>query len=443
MWSGIVAGIKSQVSESTFKTWFSGSYLLEVKKSAGRDVIVVGCKNSFLREQLEARYASMFKDAAATCGIADCDVVFVVSKQEKVQAAVNAPLFSGVPQTYINSVRRVDTLNPNHTFENFVVGSSNNLAHMAFTQAALNIGSLYNPLFVYGKTGVGKTHLLQAFGNYVLSNVIDAKVLYVSAEKFTNDYIESLNNHTQQAFRQKYRSVDVLLVDDIQFLAGKESTQDEFFHTFDELRLSGRQLVIAADQHPRELARIKERLTSRFMGGMTVDISRADLELRVAILRAKCRERDVALSDEIVNYIAASCQTGARELEGFLVQVLATVKLSSGNISLEQIKGAVEKNHVESTKTVTAGNVIGCVSKHFRVSREDLCGPRRMAALVLPRQVLMYLLRNDLGLPLDSIGDLLGGRDHSTVLYGVDKVAKAILADSNKRDEVSRIRSSF
>ncbi len=443
IWSGILAGVKSQVSSSVYKTWFSGSFLLEIKKEAQKNVFVVACKNNFLKQQLETKYMTLVLDEAKTQGFSDCEVLYVVSHKEKVGAPKLEPLFSGVAPTYVNYLRKSDSLNLNHTFDNFVVGPSNNLAHMAFSQAASNLGSLYNPVFVYGPSGVGKTHLLQAFGNYVLSNVLDAKVLYASSEKFTNDYIESLNNRTQQMFRQKYRSVDVLIVDDVQFFAGKESTQDEFFHTFEELALSGRQLVIASDKHPKDLVRINDRLTSRFMGGMTVDIAKADLELRAAILQAKCKEKNVFLPEEIVDYIAKVCDRGAREIEGVLVQVLSLVKLSGGKIGLDEIKAVVERNFKKDTKSTSAGSVIEAVCRHFKISRQDLCGPSRKASLVYPRQILMFLLRTDLGLSFDGVGELLGGRDHSTVLYGVEKIQNLISSNLATGDELSRIRSKF
>lgn len=442
VWSGVLAGVKSQVSSSAFRTWFSGSVLLEAKKTGGRDILVVGTRNNFLKEQLETKYLPLIAEQAKVVGFENCEFVFVVNSA-KGEVPKAEPLFSGVAPTYIASVRKADSLNPQHTFENFIIGPSNNLAHMACVQAAANLGSLYNPVYVYGPSGVGKTHLLQAFGNSVLSKVIDAKVLYVSSEKFTNDYIESLNNRTQQAFRQKYRNVDLLLVDDVQFFAGKEGTQDEFFHTFNELVLSGRQVVLAGDKHPKELVRLNERLASRFMGGMTVDISKADFELRCAILTAKCKEKGLFLSEEILGYIAQSCESGARELEGVLVQVLSMTRLTGADISLDDIKRTVEgRAKINVSKAVTSGQVISAVSKYFKVAGSDICGPKRKSKFVWARQVLMYLLRQDIKLPLESIGNLVGGRDHSTVLYGIEKVGK-LSADINIRDQIARIRSNF
>src|SRR3990167_776250 len=443
IWASILAGIKSQISSSTFKTWFAGSFVLDYKKNDGENLLIVGVKNNFLKEQVETRYQKIIDKTVKKNGFLKTRVIFVVSKNDRQEVlGKNEPLFSGVAPTYIGISRKIDGLNPNHTFENFVVGSSNNLAFLAFNQVGGNFGSVYNPLFVYGPTGVGKTHLLQACGNAVLLEIVDAKVLYVSAEKFTNDYIESLRDRTMAAFRQKYRGVDLLLVDDVQFLAGKESTQDEFFYTFNELYLSGRQIVLAADRHPRELGRLKERLVSRFLGGMAVDVARPDLELRTAILKAKCRERKLNLNDEIIDYIARQCSNEVRELEGVLVQVLSLIRIS-GKISLLQIKTAIERGRKNVVIKPAPGKIIEAVSRHFKIASGDICGLRRKARLVRARQVLMYLLRQELGLPLGVIGDLIGGRDHSTVLYGIERVSKEMAADRSKNDEVLRIRSLF
>lgn len=442
IWSGMLAGLKTQVSNSTFKAWFGGSRVMDLKKSGEKDILIVGVNNNFVKEQLETKYCLSISEAAAKNGFLG-EVIFVVSRAEVSEKPLVAPLFSGLAPVYLSQARKNDSLNPAHNFERFMVGPSNNLAYLAFTQAAQNPGHMYNPLFVWGPTGVGKTHLMQAFANEVLNKSIDAKVLYVSAEKFTNDYIESLNNRTTAVFRQKYRGVDVLLVDDIQFFAGKESTQDEFFFTFNELYMSGRQVVLVCDRHPKDLGRLQDRLMNRFLGGMTVDVQLPDVELRSAILKTKCKEKGVVLSDEIIDYIASVCTSGARELEGVLIQVLTLFKLSSGVLSLEQVKRAIERNTRDDKPKPTPGKVIEAVSRHFRISSGDLCGPRRKASLVRARQVLMYLLRQDLRLPLEGVGELTGGRDHSTVLYGVEKVAGQVSVDQTKRDEISRIRSIF
>lgn len=441
IWNNILGTLKEQVSPSVYKTWFAGSYALDFKKSERGSTLIIAVKNNFLKEQIEQRYLAKITEAARQKN-GEIEFAFVVSVKPKVKNTKNEPLFSGNALSYTHRSRTAESINPNHTFANFVVGFSNNIAYLAATQTASNLGRAYNPLFIYGPTGVGKTHLMQAIANDVLAKTIDAKVLYVSAEKFTNDFIESLNNRGQQAFRAKYRNVDVLLVDDIQFLAGKESTQDEFFFTFNELFLSGRQLICASDRHPRELTRLKERLVSRFLGGMTADLGLPDLEMRAAIVNQKCKERGVKLPEEIVDYLSKTCTGGARELEGALITALTCLKLSGGPASIDSIKASLEKKMANTTPILTTGKIISAACKYFKISISDLNSQSRKAPLVNARQVLMFLLRQELSLPLEEIGHLLGGRDHSTVIHGIAKVREAAKSPE-ANDEILRIKSYF
>jgi len=439
LWGDILSQVKSQVSPSNFKTWFAGSHVLEFKNSEDKKLLMVGVKNSFLKEQVEARYKPIISEIKESKGYRDLEVVFVVAQKEVKPVLNKEPLFSGQPQNIIINMRQAEALNPSFTFENFIVGSTNNLAHVASTQVSESLGSNYNPLLIYGPTGVGKTHLLQAIGNKVIDKTIDAKVLYVTSEKFTNDYIQSLNNKTTQMFRQKYRGVDLLLVDDIQFLAGKESTQDEFFNCFNELVLSRRQVVVASDKHPKELGRLKERLVSRFLGGMVVDVGYPDYEMKIAIIKAKCAQKSIKLADDLINYIARESHGGAREIEGVLTSTMAKIKIAGGKFNHEEIKEMVSKNSQASKVALTPGRIFAVVCKRFRIDEDSIKNSSRKARLVKARQLLMYLLRHELGLPLASIGELVGGRDHSTVIHAVDKIAKKINEDKLFNDEVLRI----
>lgn len=441
LWGDILSSVKSQISLSTFKTWFSGSFVLDFKTSGDKNLLIVGVKNSFLKEQVETRYLPVICEVKNKKGLSDIDVVFVVAQKEQGTPLKNGPLFTGVAQKLVVNGKKSDALNSTHTFGNFIAGFSNNLAYMAASQVATNLGSVYNPLLFYGPTGVGKTHLLQAVGNEVIDKVIDAKVLYVTAERFTNDYIESLQNKTQQSFRQKYRGVGLLLFDDIQFLAGKESTQDEFFHTYDELSLSGRQIVAASDRHPKELGRLKERLVNRFLGGMAADIGYPDLEMKMAILAAKCKEKNIHLNNEVLSYIAGECRGGARELEGVLTATLAQIKLSNGNFALPEIKSLISNNKEVLKRPLSPGVIIKAVCKYYKIEGSVIRGSSRRAPVVCARQTLMYLLRSEIGLSFETIGEMLGGRDHSTVIYGVGKVEKNINNSPTGRDEIFRIQS--
>ncbi len=434
VWGDILSGLKLSISSSTFRTWFAGSYLMDYKKGENQNLLVVGVKNSFLKEQIEKRYLSKIEQVLLEKNLARDRVLFVVSQKIE-QTAERTPLFSGIAPQYFAPLKNADSINPNHTFDNFVVGPSNNLAYLAASQVSSELARVYNPLVIYGPSGVGKTHLLQAVANEVLAKYEDAKILYVTAEKFTNDYLESLRNKTQSAFRSKYRSVHLLIVDDIQFLAGKESTQDEFFHTFNELYLSGKQLVVASDKHPKELGRLNERLVSRLMGGMSADVGFPDYELRVGIIRIKCAERKVKLTSETVEFIASNCQGGARELEGMLTNVLAQIKMT-GSFENTQFKA------VSNKKTTTKDQIIDVVCGHFKTNIGELKSSSRMASLVCARQILMYFLRLELSLSLDEVGSCFG-RDHSTVIHSLNKVRIKISQNQKFADEVSRLRETI
>lgn len=440
LWNIILANVKAQISASSFRTWFAGSFVLDYQKSGTKNLLIIAVKNNFLKEQIETRYLPIISQVNKKENLSNLEFAFVVASREDSRPE-NRPIFSGVAPQIKSSPNGTQTLNNSHTFDNFIVGSSNNLAYFAASQVATGLGSSYNPLMFYGPTGVGKTHLLQAIGNDVLNKIVDTKILYVTAEKFTNDYIESLNNKTQAAFRQKYRSVDLLLVDDIQFLAGKESTQDEFFYTFNDLFLKHKQVVLACDRHPKGLGKLKDRLVSRFLGGMAADMGLPDLEMRVAILKSKCRERGVELDDEIISFLASSYVDNPRELEGLLIQVLALIKLSSGKISLAEIAQAVDKNKKSTTSTKTPTEIIGIICGYFGVKPNELTGASRRASLVFARQVLMYFLRQNLRIPLGQVGFLVGGRDHSTVIHGIAKIQKMVAEDKTRGEEIMKIHS--
>lgn len=439
VWGGVLSTLKSQVSASNYKTWFSGSKVLDFKESDRGNILVVAVGNNFVKEQIESRFYGSITRIAKDKGFGETEIVFVVSHKQSRDVS-SAPLFSGIAQDHLTT-RKFDTLNANHTFGNFIVGGSNNLAYLASSQVCSQLGSAYNPLFVYGPTGVGKTHLLQALGNEVLAKVADAKVQYATSEKFTNDFLESLRNRDQAQFRQKYRSTNLLIVDDVQFLAGKESTQDEFFHTFNEFVLSGRQVVIASDKHPKDLSRLNERLVSRFLGGMVVDIGLPDLETKMLIIKSKCAERGINLDTKIVEQIARECAGGARELEGILTSVLAHIRMAGSSVNTDEVLGSVFKNKKAVRADLNPKDVINAVAKHFKVSVEDLKGSSRKSRLVFARQIAMYLLRQNLELSLDEVGRSLGDRDHSTVIYGVSKVDKVISSNISVKDEVQRVKS--
>jgi len=439
VWGDVLSALKTSISASSFKTWFSGSHVMDFQQREDSNILVVGVGSGFLKEQIEKRYMPIINDHLKKDGASLAEIVFVVSQKEAViKNYAQAPLLTGVASAQITIGRKSDALNTNHLFTNLVVGSTNNLAHLAALQVAGNLGKSYNPLVLWGPTGVGKTHMLQAIGNEIMSKYEGARILYVTSEKFTNDFLESLSSHTQSSFRNKYRGVDLLLFDDIQFLAGKESTQDEFFHTFNELVMSGRQVVVASDKHPRDLGKIKERLVSRFLGGMCADIGLPDFEMKAAIINLKCSERGVVLSEDVVNFISEECHGGARELEGFLTTALAQMRIE-GELSVDLLKKLLV-NTMGQLQTVTQGRIAEIVAKHFKTRYADMRGSSRKFSLVWSRQVAMYLMRTMLNMPYESIGDIFGGRDHSTVMHSVDKVAIACQKSTSTHDEVLRLK---
>jgi chromosomal replication initiator protein len=328
-------------------------------------------------------------------------------------------------------------LNPRYVFDTFVVGNSNRLAHAACQAVAEKPAMQYNPLFLYGGVGLGKTHLLHAIGHVAAHNGLH--VLYVSSEEFTNELINSIRAQNTSAFRDKYRTIDVLLVDDIQFIAGKESTQEEFFHTFNALHGNGKQIVMTSDRPPKALITLEDRLRSRFEWGLIADIQAPDLETRQAILRDKAESHDSVIPDAVLDFIARQVQSNIRELEGALNRVLAYARLTGSPLTPELAASALADLMARPT-TVTLDELVITVADFYSISRDDLLGRGRNKELVHPRQVVMYLAREELQLTLPQIGDSLGGRDHTTVIYGVDKISHAIDSDDNIRREVLSIR---
>ncbi len=327
-------------------------------------------------------------------------------------------------------------LNPKYTFETFIVGNSNRLAHAAALAVGEHPGESYNPLFIYGGTGLGKTHLLHAIGRLPLSK--GKRIRYVSSETFTNDLINSIRNQTQAEFRRYYREVDVLLIDDIQFIGGKESTQEEFFHTFNHLHSASKQIVISSDRHPRAIPTLEERVRSRFEGGMITDIQPPDLEMRIAILRTKADSQNAIVPGEVLDFIAHKVQSNIRELEGALTRVLGYAQLMSTPLSVD-LAGTVLQDILRH-QPVTVEQVLAVVADYYRVEVEDLTGRSRSKEVVLPRQMAMYLLREETGASLPQIGDMLGGRDHTTVMYAHEKMAEQIETDNQRRRELQSIK---
>jgi chromosomal replication initiator protein len=347
-------------------------------------------------------------------------------------------------QLSLSSATRSGMLNPRYTFASFIVGSSNRLAHAASLAVSDHPAQAYNPLFLYGGVGLGKTHLLHAIGNYVLDRDPEINVLYVSSEKFTNDLINTIRRQQTEEFRIRYRNIDVLLIDDIQFIAGKDATQEEFFHTFNSLHSASKQIVISSDRPPKAIVTLEERLRSRFEWGLIVDVQPPDLETRTAILRAKGEQMAVPVPDSVVDFLAHKIQSNIRELEGSLNRVVAFANLHSSSVTIDLAAAALAELLDDTRrKRITPDIVLRTVSEYYGVDIRTLQGRGRSRNIVVPRQVAMYLLREETGISLVEIGSVLGGRDHTTIIYGCEKMAEEINTDVRLRNEVLAIREKL
>ncbi len=335
-------------------------------------------------------------------------------------------------------------LNPNYTFESFVVGSNNRFAHSASLAVAESPGEIYNPLFLYGGVGLGKTHLMHSIAHYILDHFEDMNVLYVTSEIFTNDVIDGIRSSTMPKFREKYRNVDVLLVDDIQFIIGKESTQEEFFHTFNELHVANKQIIITSDRPPKEMNLLEERIRSRFEWGLLADIGSPDYETRMAILRKKVEDDGIDLSDDILNYIAINIKSNIREIEGALNKLIAYANLEKTKITMEIAIRELQNFIFPGTSNeITPQLIMEVVAEHFDITVDQIMSKDRSKEISNPRQIVMYLCKSMTSLPLDSIGKLIGGRDHSTIIHGTNKVRKEYNENESFRQTVDAIRKKI
>ncbi len=388
------------------------------------DSLVLSTNSAFIKESLDQKYRTLIEETFAKLLEKAVKVSFIVAESETENRQMEEDFFLPL-QTQTN------TLNPKYTLENFVVGPTNNLAYAAAQAVAQNPGTSYNPLFIYGGTGVGKTHLMLGIGNAIVKKHPNFKVNFCSSERFTNDYVGALQTKQFASFRNRYRNTDILLIDDIQFFSGREGTQEEFFHTFNELASKNSQIVITSDRPPYEIAKLEDRLKSRFQGGLMVDIQIPDFDTRVAILKNKCAEHHSFLGEGCLNMIAASVETNARDLEGKLIQILQSLKTKNLPPTEENITILLGAKENGQLKNLTPRQVITKICEYFTIKQSDLNGPKRQKELVLPRHLTMYILSEELGLTVEKIGELLGGRDHTTVMHGRDKVKRLILTNKD------------
>ena len=437
-WQAAIGQLQIEMPRAAFDTWVSNTEFLSYEDGC----FFIGVPNAYACDWLTSRLSSTVCRLLAGLMHRTVEVRFSIWQNQLVENETES-----ISQTTEPSIPAVQTgfqlnptLNPKYTFESYVVGANNRLAHAASLAVAENPAHAYNPLFVYGGVGLGKTHLLHAIGNVCHQNGL--QVLYTSSEEFTNDLINAIRTHNTPAFRDKYRHIDVLLIDDIQFIAGKESTQEEFFHTFNTLHGQNKQIVISSDRPPKSLVTLEERLRSRVEWGLIADIQPPDLETRLAILRTKANQKGYRVSDEILFRIAQRVQSNIRELEGALTRVAAYIQWSGTDLTVESVDNALF-DFLAQKVDIEPQTIIKKVAETFGVTIERLLSPERSREVALPRQIAMYLLQKDANLSLPQIGNSLGGRDHTTVLYGCEKIKDLLESDEGLRQKVVGIEGSY
>jgi chromosomal replication initiator protein len=432
-WQAALGQLQMELPRAAFDTWVRDAEYLAYEDST----FIIGVRNAYARDWLEDRLLATAKRVLTGILGKTVDVRFVVWQGDPQEEPAEPAL---PPPSSESTSPGTSSLNRRYTFDTFVVGTGNRLAHAAAQAVAESPAKAYNPLFLYGGVGLGKTHLLHAVGHACIQAGLN--VLYVSSEEFTNDLVNAIRAQNTSIFRERYRRIDVLLIDDIQFIAGKESTQEEFFHTFNTLHGQDKQLVISSDRPSRSLVTLEERLRSRFEWGMTADIQTPDFETRLAILRSKADRAGRQVEDEILEMIAQRVQSNIRELEGALTRVLAYADLSSQAMTIALADMALGEFSVRRG-SMTSEDIIAAVAKRFGLEEEQLIGRNRSKAIALARQVAMYLIREETANSLPKIGDALGGRDHSTILYGCDKISEQLETNEALRRDVMAIREQL
>ena len=448
IWRNVLGEMQISVTRANFVTWFKNTFIYDYRKG----IFTIGVPSFFYEDRLKKHYLKDIQTALShqtsepiemikfKVASPQPDQVITFDKSNVIHRAVDKSPAKKESVT-VQSLPQNSSLNGYYKFSNFVVGPSNQLAHAAADAVAKKPGQIYNPLFIYGESGLGKTHLMQAIGNAVLEES-NAKILYVTTEDFLNDFISAVESGSGKAkdFKNRYRNVDVLLIDDVQFLSGKESTQDEFFHTFNHLHQNNKQVVLTADRFPKAIRGLEKRLQTRFEGGMVADIGEPDFETRSAILRQKAKKEGKEVPDEVISYLAENIKSSIRELEGAFTKVLATSEITKQKISLQLAADVLGNIIQEMRQTITPDLVIRETCRYFRVNREDLLGPKRTKEIVYPRQITMFIIRSETNLSFPIIGREMGGKDHTTTMHGCKKIEKEINSNSQLKEDISSIK---
>ena len=442
-WDEILNIVKTEhdLSEVSFNTWLKP--LKEYEVNGNVVTIIVPSEQVGLSYITKKYKLPLQVTISEVAGMDNCDVRFILPEDVPAKKTVS----SGNSHTAQDIRCEEAHLNPKYTFDTFIVGSNNKFAQAAALAVAESPGEAYNPLFIYGGAGLGKTHLMHSIAHFIIEHNEKSKVLYVTSEEFTNELIETIrngNNSAMTKFREKYRNIDVLLVDDIQFIIGKESTQEEFFHTFNSLHSAKKQIIISSDKPPKDMEILEERFRSRFEWGLIADITLPDYETRMAILHKKEEMDGYNINEEVIKYIANNIKSNIRELEGAFNKVMASAKLEQKDVTLELAEQALKDIiSPDEKRVITPEYIISIVAEHYNVTTADLCGNKRSSKIVIPRQVAMYLCRELTSTPLKSIGKSLGNRDHTTIMHGIEKMEKEIITDSNLNNTIDILKKKI
>jgi chromosomal replication initiator protein len=447
IWKKCLKSIKVSVSPAIYSTWFVQTHLSSLKSVDKRYVAEIGCNSSFVKSTIESRYFGLIQDVLSKVLGKPTDIIFTIKQVPNSsfkESTDSSPLFSSqkIDKKQFSEKLARSRIRPGFTFKNFAVSSSNQMAWAAAEAVKKNPGTAYNPMFIWGGVGVGKTHLMSAVGRSILKNKEGSSILCCTGEEFTNDIVEGIRNKSTKLFRDKYRKLSALLIDDIQFIAGKVAVQEEFFHTFNALVANGSQVIMTSDRPPSEISKLEERLRSRFEAGLIVDIAPPDFELRCAIILIKSQERGLELDMDYVQLIAGSVDS-ARKIEGFLTRLMSEAKLKNKTIDkglIENLFGKTSENNGHITKS-NPNDLVNAVSKYFSLGKRKLLGSSRSRPVARPRQILMYLLRTELSLPLQEVGRIVGGRDHTTVMHAVGKITTMASEDINIRQDIRGIKN--
>jgi len=443
LWDNALNEIEMGVSRANFSTWFKNTCIINQENG----IVSLGVPNEFVKDWLYNKYHKIILRSLREYSQNVRSLEYVVSK-EQIKTKSGGGSISFAPQVNnelpLNDlyIDKNDNLNPRYTFTSFIIGSFNDLAHAAAQAIVKNPGVVYNPFFVHGGTGLGKTHLIQAVGNYLKEEGVDKKIHYITSEKFSIDYITSLQNNKINEFKEKYRKYDILIMDDIQFLSNKNKTQEELFHLFNSLYENNKQIIFSSDMHPNFIPGLEDRLKSRFSAGMIVDIAHPEYESRLAILKQKLNQLNFSLPDEVLEYIASFLTGNIRELEGVLNSIICQSQLKNKMLSIEEVKSLI-KNSARPKKTVSMKEVIKTVAGFYDIEEFIIYEKTRRKEIVKPRQIAMYLLREDFNISYPTIGQKLGGRDHTTVMHSCEKIKTALKNDNVLSQEIEQLRAMF